>query len=160
MIENKLLSQGYKKNEEGFFYFPPANDSYAHFKILSTNGHWAIIKFRHDGALYSCHVNCGYTHPTYFFNLQKDIGMQYDESSEFNYCPWCGEEMKIRANREENRGKAVHKKIVRKKKIREANNRVDKGILKGVMLWELVNGFEESKKKSDKIAELARKMAR
>ena len=160
MIEDKLLSQGYRKDEDGFFYYPPANDFYTHFKILSTNGRWAIIKFQHDGALYSCHFNCGYTHPAYFLDLQKDAGMQYDESQEFNYCPCCGKEMNIRANREENRGKAVHKKIMKKKKIRKENDRVDKGMLKGVMFWESVNGFEESKRKSDKIAEIARKMAR
>lgn len=75
------------KTEDGFEY-----------KNIRKNGHWEVIRWRHDVAYYSFCPFCGYMHSCYKKNRNKDgtWGMPiYAPEKEFNYCPMCGEDMEV-----------------------------------------------------------------
>lgn len=83
MINNEWL-----KSEDGFEY-----------KHITTNGHWYVIRWKHDAAYYSYCPFCGYAHACYK-NIRNEDGswsfkVEYDAENEFNYCPMCGEDMGV-----------------------------------------------------------------
>ena len=75
------------KTEDGFEY-----------KNIRKNGHWEVIRWRHDVAYYSFCPFCGYMHSCYKNNRNEDgtWGMPiYAPEKEFNYCPMCGKDMEV-----------------------------------------------------------------
>ena len=68
------------------------------YKNIRKNGHWEVIRWRHDVAYYSFCPFCGYMHSCYKNNRNEDgtWGMPiYAPEKEFNYCPMCGEDMEV-----------------------------------------------------------------
>ena len=74
------------KSEDGFEY-----------KYITNNGHWQVIRWRHDAAYYSYCQFCGYQHSCWKQSRGEDgtwdMGVLYAPEKEFNYCPMCGEDM-------------------------------------------------------------------
>ena len=56
-----------------------------------TNGKWAFVKYKGDGAIYAACQNCGYTYASY----QEDKNRKILPKKPHKFCPNCGLKMSL-----------------------------------------------------------------